>query len=85
MAEKKCNEIKKDHRSALAKLLDEWLESDEGIKCAEGSILKDVESAMYLKNRIHLAFLAGANAMGKLKHDENVNLIIALLKPQENN
>ena len=43
-------------KSSLAKARDEWLNSEEGKKCREGTT-----SGQYLQNRLVLAFLAGAN------------------------
>lgn len=50
-----------DHRSPLAKARDEWLESDEGRKCALGSA-----SGQYLRNRLERSFIAGAEAQRRI-------------------
>lgn len=47
-----------DHRSALAKARDEWFGSEEGKKVCEGTA-----EGQYLRNRLELAFLAGANML----------------------
>lgn len=55
----------KDLRSLLAKARDEWLESDEGKKCLEGTTYGD-----YLRNRIYTAFIAGWDAHESLTVDK---------------
>lgn len=47
-----------DNRSTLAKTRDVWFESDEGEKACEGTA-----EGQYLRNRLELAFLAGANTL----------------------
>jgi len=50
--EKKLTKI---YKSILAQSRDEWLASDEGKNCLEGTA-----SGLYLRNRLVRAFLAGA-------------------------
>jgi len=47
-----------DHRNALAKTRDIWFESEEGKKSCEGTA-----EGQYLRNRLELAFLAGAKML----------------------
>ena len=56
MAKKKF----KKHPSAIA--LDEWIESEEGQTCSEGTTYGD-----YLRNRLYRAFMAGWNARDSRK------------------
>jgi hypothetical protein len=46
-----------DLRNDLAKARDIWLDSDEGIRCIEGSA-----TGRYLQNRVEHAFVSGWNA-----------------------
>ena len=48
------SEIINDMRSPLAKARDEWLNSEEGKRCCEGTT-----EGQWLQNRLVLAFLAG--------------------------
>jgi hypothetical protein len=53
---------KPDRRSPLAKARDDWMESDDGKKCLETSILFKTSDRRYLlKYRLEMAFIAGAN------------------------
>ena len=57
-------------KSALAKARDKWFESDDGKKCCEGQA-----SGQYLRNRLGMAFLAGANfSSERIKELEDVYL-----------
>lgn len=54
-------EDKEDKKSPLAFFRDQWFESNEGKSCLEPSILKNPEYVRFLKNRLEMAYLAGAN------------------------
>lgn len=56
----------RDLRSPLAKARDAWLDSEEGQRACDPAILQRRELAQYLRNRIELAFLAGANAQAAI-------------------
>jgi len=49
------------NKSNLARARDEWLASDEGVRCCRGST-----QGRFLKNRIELAFVSGWNFCGEL-------------------
>lgn len=49
--------VAKLKRHPLSIAWEEWIESEEGIKCTSGSA-----SAIYLGNRLQSAFMAGAKA-----------------------
>jgi hypothetical protein len=51
-----------DMRSAAAKALDEWLDSQEGMRCGNPNTLRTTEAAFYLRNRLAAAFVAGMEA-----------------------
>ena len=63
----------KDLRSELAIKRDEWLASDEGKMCADIHSLRRnrhyANSAIYLRNRIETAFLAGAKANEEVRQE----------------
>ena len=56
-----------DLRSPSALARDQWLLSDEGKRCCEGSA-----SGIYLENRLVRAFLAGMKTQEKLQEARNV-------------
>jgi hypothetical protein len=58
-----------DHRSTLAIVRDEWLESEEGKRSCEGTA-----EGQYLRNRIELAFLAGARSITDEKSKAAINI-----------
>lgn len=58
------NTMSEDLRSPLAKARDDYFESEAG-----QSILRDSPTGQYLRNRIELAFLAGADAQRKITAD----------------
>lgn len=47
--------------NARTKACDEWLESAEGKRCLDAAILRRFMHQPYLRNRLGLAFIAGAN------------------------
>jgi len=47
----------RDLRSPLAKARDDWFDSHQGKQCCAG-----ITSGQYLRNRLEIAFLAGAGA-----------------------
>jgi len=53
--------VKVTNKSDLARARDEWLASDEGVKCCRGGT-----QGRFLKNRIECAFVAGWNFCGEL-------------------
>ena len=53
--------MKKDFRSPVAKARDDWMESRQGKAAVDPSILFTPRHAPFLRNRIELAFVAGAN------------------------
>ena len=50
----------KRHPQAVA--LDKWLESDDGKRCINDSLLRHSKDSYYLENRIKTAFAAGWEA-----------------------
>lgn len=61
-----------DLRNNLAKARDEWLESKEGKSCTDGSsIYLPTGQSQYLRNRIEMAFIAGAEAQRRIHEPDN--------------
>lgn len=58
-----------DYRTPIAKARDEWLESEEGIRCCGSGFLRHVDDARYLQNRLELAFMAGIQAEKRTTFD----------------
>lgn len=59
-----------DLRSELAIKRDEWFASEEGQKCAMPFRLPDMDdTAVYLRNRLELAFLAGAKTDAEVQEE----------------
>lgn len=54
---------KRDLRSPMAKARDAWFDSDEGKQCCAG-----IASGQYLKNRLEIAFFAGAGVSWASAH-----------------
>lgn len=53
----------RDLRSPLAKMRDDWFDSEEGLRLCDGSkIGVSQKNEQYLRNRLEIAFLAGAKA-----------------------
>jgi hypothetical protein len=50
----------------LATAWDKWLASEEGQKSADAGVLSCKAEKQYLENRLHRAFMAGANAQEKI-------------------
>jgi len=58
-------------KSELAIKRDEWFASEEGVKCCQPDSLLDSPSdpGKYLRNRLEIAFLAGAKAEHAVSED----------------
>jgi len=56
----KENVVSRPDKSTLAKARDSWLKSAEGKKACAG-----IANGQYLRNRLELAFLAGAKTLDK--------------------
>lgn len=59
------SEPPKDLRSPLAKARDDWFESEAGQKASDASTLPQ-NAHPFLRNRLELAFLAGAAAQREI-------------------
>ena len=58
-------------KSELAIKRDQWLASEEGKKCLDASSLfMSAGYEIYLKNRLEIAFLAGAQAEREIKQEQ---------------
>lgn len=74
-----------DFRTPIAKARDEWLESEEGIRCCGSGLLRNAGDARYLQNRLELAFRAGvaaqeANAPASAEKNESNRTIREILE-----
>lgn len=49
----------------LAKALNDWLESEEGIRACNASTLGSANPNWYLRNRLKRAFVAGVQAVNR--------------------
>jgi len=61
-------------KSPLAIKRDNWFKSNEGRKCLNKSSLLCDKDSKYLKNRLELAFLAGATANTEVLEELEVRL-----------
>lgn len=58
------------HDDPLIIARDEWLQSPEGLRCLDPTnFLRKPSDAEYLRNRLFLAFIAGADAQRKIDDD----------------
>ncbi len=57
-------------RHPLSIAWDEWIESEKGRMGLSATILKDDGQVQYLRNRLQLAFLAGAAAQEQIDTED---------------
>ena len=57
------------NKSALAQARDVWFDSDEGILALGTSILWRTSYLQFLRNRLELAFIAGAKAQEQIEKE----------------
>ena len=60
----------KTTKSLLAQARDDWFNSDEGASALGVSILWRTADLQYLRNRLELAFIAGAKAQEQIDKEK---------------